>query len=91
MSVGETAVQPSTSDGILTVEKSNSCSAADGEETHEVDPQSLNSLVSSDYSQASSVCSSVSVASGKELSRATTAVAAAGRKMAGKIPKPVSK
>ena len=93
MSVGETAVQPSSSDGILTVvEKSNSCSAADGEETHEVDPQLLNSSVSSEHSQASSICSSVSVASGKESSRASTAaVAAAGRKVAGKIPKPVSK
>jgi hypothetical protein len=76
------------------VEKSTSCSAADDdEETHKVDPQSLNSSVSSEHSQASSICSGVSVASGKE-SRAETAgrrSTAAGRKMAGKIPKPISK
>ena len=90
MSLGETAVQPSSSDGILTIGKSSDC-VADGEEAHKADPQSLNSSISSEHSQASSICSTVSVASGKE-SRATgRTTIAAGRKMAGKIPKPVSK
>ena len=97
LSVGEIAVQPSSSDGILTSAKSNS-SSADHDETHNLDPQSLNSSISSEHSQALSICSSVSVASVKEPSRGGetggTTSAAAGtnsRKMAGKIPKPVSK
>ena len=95
MCIGETAIQPGSSAGIPTIEKSNDCSSADGpgEETPKVDPQSLNSSVSSEHSQASSICSSVLVASAKESRETgrTTSTAVAGRKMTGKIPKPVSK
>ena len=86
LSVGETAVQPSPPVAV-----ESTCSSADGEGTRKVDPQSLNSSLSSEHSPASSICSGASVTSARESRGTGKTTAAAGRKMAGKIPKPVSK
>ena len=99
-SVGDTSVQPISSDSVLSAVKSNSSvvSSTDNEEIHKTDPQSLDSSISSEHSQASSISS---VASVKESSRGggpfggdtgrTAAARANVRKVGGKIPKPVSK
>ena len=83
-------VHPSSSDGMLSVMQSN----GSAEELHQrsVSP-SLNSSLSSEHSQASSVCSSLSTTS-KE-SRGDTSGLENGpgttRRIGGKIPKPASK
>ena len=96
MSVGEAAVRPVSSDSFPVAAKLNSCvaSGTDGEKTLQSEPNSLNSSVSSEVSQASSISSSVSSVSGsvKESSKQRErAMSGAARKVAGKIPKPVSK